>query len=443
MLSDLNTAVVYGLAAFSAVGYAVARKIRPLPARARNANHTPPTPVVDSPTLATKDAEYDEPESTYSDSDPASLKRKREHENNTPPDLEYPLNLYSIYPRKRRTGSVSSKDEAQVKNELVEEAQVLVEEPIQSVETEPEPSVETEPAPVSDEVVAPPKQEQIAQEPAKPEDNPRSKTPEAITTPEPPAAATPAPVPAPAPRFVFPQTSPSPRFAPFPTTRLSGSTTTAFSGFAGSSSNPFFASTAGGANGSLNAFASAGAATVSNKKRSIWAAGDDEPEANDAKPALAAATPTGAMTASQTPLTTGEEDESTPLSLRGLTLFVKRGDLAFSSGVSGTLKLLAHKTNGSKRLLFRREPLWQVAMNVRLQGTGALRCTFDPRDSILRVIVKELAGPESPTAQTVIYAFKPGRTCKRTEFSAFAEALVVQAHQVGQEPQDSQIACVI
>jgi hypothetical protein len=47
---------------------------------------------------------------------------------------------------------------------------------------------------------------------------------------------------------------------------------------------------------------------------------------------------------------TGEEDEDVELELKGVKLYVKRGDSAFSEGVIGHVKLLSHRTTLDERL---------------------------------------------------------------------------------------------
>ena len=59
--------------------------------------------------------------------------------------------------------------------------------------------------------------------------------------------------------------------------------------------------------------------------------------------------------------------------------------------------------------VFRREPLWQPAMNARM--SPALRCTYDETEQVLRVlsvepVQQEDAGPEKRTHELVIYALK-------------------------------------
>jgi hypothetical protein len=47
---------------------------------------------------------------------------------------------------------------------------------------------------------------------------------------------------------------------------------------------------------------------------------------------------------------TGEEDEDVELELKGVKLFVKRGDKNFSDGMIGHIKLLSNKTTLDERL---------------------------------------------------------------------------------------------
>lgn len=124
---------------------------------------------------------------------------------------------------------------------------------------------------------------------------------------------------------------------------------------------------------------------------------------------------------------TGEEDEDVESELRSVKLFVKRGTKDFTDGIIGHLKLLSHKAKQEGRLLFRREPLWQVSMNVRLHPL--VRCTYDPEGNALRLILKEPVEqenvpPEQWTQELVVYALKAGRVPKE-EFREFAKALLV------------------
>ena len=48
--------------------------------------------------------------------------------------------------------------------------------------------------------------------------------------------------------------------------------------------------------------------------------------------------------------TTGEEDEDITSELRGVKLFIKRGTSDFSTGMTGHVKLLSHRVDGSERV---------------------------------------------------------------------------------------------
>ena len=107
---------------------------------------------------------------------------------------------------------------------------------------------------------------------------------------------------------------------------------------------------------------------------------------------------------------TGEEEEDVELELKGVKLFVKRGDKSFSDGIIGHVKLLSNRTTLDERicefilvplpyidilashrlifLVFRREPLWKVSMNIRVQPT--LRCSYVAEENILRIVRKEV-----------------------------------------------------
>ncbi|KAF9241391.1 hypothetical protein BU15DRAFT_73511 [Melanogaster broomeanus] len=136
---------------------------------------------------------------------------------------------------------------------------------------------------------------------------------------------------------------------------------------------------------------------------------------------------------------TGEEDETVVAELKGVKLFIKRGRKEFTDGIYGHIKILSlthatstkttevasqeNKTQKPRtRLLFRRDPLGQVSMNVGLRST--VRCYFDTAENILRVILMEqvaLDGKESKE-DVVIYALKPGRS-QKADFQSFAKTL--------------------
>jgi len=124
---------------------------------------------------------------------------------------------------------------------------------------------------------------------------------------------------------------------------------------------------------------------------------------------------------------TGEENEDVELELKGVKLYVKRGDKAFSDGVVGHVKLLSHRTTLDERLLFRREPLWKVSMNIRMSPT--VRCTYEAEENIVRLVHQELvkqanAPQEDWRKEIVVYAMKPGRSCSKQDFKDFATSLV-------------------
>ncbi|KAJ7876251.1 hypothetical protein B0H13DRAFT_2055446 [Mycena leptocephala] len=439
-VTDFNFVVSCGFATLAAtVGYACARKARPLPSRAssqllhgdRSKSDSAPE-VSSNMVLECSMGESDEKSMEESDSnsgnaasEPASqpaletgtlaisdnipLKRKRtQDEEDIDPDMGYPHNLKSIYPNKRRSGSVS--DTEATKEMIPEPCDSSTNEEPHSVTNAdiPEP-VSSSPNPATDSVL-----------PGPASSEPPLDTVEGSSSPETPK---PEPVSTEVPRFVFPKTPP--RIIQFPSSRTTASP--GFANFAGSSS-PFFSM-------------SSSKDTTFIASRPIWASTtaveatgaslDGESEGKtDSLPALAAAkTSTLAI---QTHLT-GEEDEDAILELKGVKMYVKRGEDNFSGGMVGHIKLLSHKTTLSQRLLFRREPLWKVSMNVRMQPT--VRCTFDAQENIMRVALKELqdkSDSESAAPQTVIYAFKPSRSCKRSDFQDFAEALLAQARQGGQ-----------
>lgn len=60
-------------------------------------------------------------------------------------------------------------------------------------------------------------------------------------------------------------------------------------------------------------------------------------------------------------------------------------------------------------VVFRREPLWKVSMNVRVNTS--VRCTFDAEEHVLRIVLAEtVESPEIPAEQwpreIVVYALK-------------------------------------
>jgi len=104
---------------------------------------------------------------------------------------------------------------------------------------------------------------------------------------------------------------------------------------------------------------------------------------------------------------------------------VKRGNKPFAEGIVGHIKLLSHRTTLSERLrmntfhgitkilipfflVFRREPLWKVSMNLRV---GPLvRCTYAPDEYVLKLVLKESIESSGengkPADEVVVYALK-------------------------------------
>lgn len=124
---------------------------------------------------------------------------------------------------------------------------------------------------------------------------------------------------------------------------------------------------------------------------------------------------------------TGEENEDVSSELKGVKLFIKRGNKAFSEGMVGHVKLLSDKKTQEQRVLLRREPLWQVSMNIRMHPT--VRCIFDAGENVLRLILKEAIEQKDVPSQdwkheVVVYALKPGRSCSKQDFKDFAESVV-------------------
>ncbi|KAN0088203.1 hypothetical protein V8E55_005260 [Tylopilus felleus] len=136
---------------------------------------------------------------------------------------------------------------------------------------------------------------------------------------------------------------------------------------------------------------------------------------------------------------TGEEDETIEAELKGVKLFIKRGRKEFTDGMYGHVKILAQKgtpkrttnentvgtdaeNNSRTRLLFRRDPLGQVSMNVGVHPT--IRCHFDAAENILRVIVMEKVTMDANDSKEdiVVYALKPGRV-QKADFQSFAKTL--------------------
>lgn len=120
---------------------------------------------------------------------------------------------------------------------------------------------------------------------------------------------------------------------------------------------------------------------------------------------------------------TGEEDEDVEADLKGVRLLVKRGSKDFVDCGRGHIKLLQSKEPASERLVFRREQVLKLAMNVRLRST--VRCTFSEEENVLRVILKESSDVGSE--ELVVYALKVGKASKK-EFADFAALVAGSPH---------------
>ncbi|KIY51874.1 hypothetical protein FISHEDRAFT_70372 [Fistulina hepatica ATCC 64428] len=129
---------------------------------------------------------------------------------------------------------------------------------------------------------------------------------------------------------------------------------------------------------------------------------------------------------------TGEEEEDVEAEIKRLKVFIKRGEDGFSGGIVGNIKLLLHPESGARRLLFRRDTLLNVAMNVRLNPF--VRCMFDAEEGALRVLVTEPAKPSDAHSEAngvssekgivTIYALRPSKTLPAATFRDFADKVV-------------------
>ncbi|TFK69082.1 hypothetical protein BDN72DRAFT_897552 [Pluteus cervinus] len=385
-----------------------------------------------------------------------SLKRKSLHDQSEDADSSYgyPRNLKSLYPPNKRSRTPSS--------ESADETPANTDEPVVQPAPSPQESqVETQVSTTTELVSTPP---QTLQElPPVQLAPPQISRP---TTPPPPVQATPTlitPLPS-TPRPTFGLTSSvgsqSPPRTPLPR---------GFASFAGSASpfaplskpspSPFglkpgssiwgSSSTSAAAWASPNRSSSALNAIESQEKTDTatdneGGSDSDKDEVKSSKVeeksqekekkkkgkesshAIDEATPEGDLkeTSNQP---TGEENEDVELELKGVKLFTSRGNKGYTSGMLGHVKLLSNKTTLEERLLFRREPLWQVTMNVRMHPL--LRCSYDEEENVLRVVMTEFIEkkdvPQSEwKTEVVVYALKPGRACSKKNFKEFAESLL-------------------
>ncbi|CAA7265213.1 unnamed protein product [Cyclocybe aegerita] len=398
-----------------------------------------------------------------------SLKRKIPHDGFDEPEkdvdkLGYPYNLFNIYPNKRsRTPTAESEattpalTPATTLDSITSQESSAADVQIPMISRDPEPIIAT-PAPEPPRTPSPAPEPEQAAPPRLPSPSPVAApapaaapelAPTRAHTPEPVAAlpVTPAPAPPANPFAAFASRSPlpstpKPKPKPFTSTSTGG-----FAAFAGSASS--FASVK---NPNTLTQSLSQSRTLGGKPgRSIWSSSpgdlkthqnDDEAaedlvkdEKNKKEESHALEEAKGLVSPPSTKYThvTGEEDEDVELELKGVRLFTKRGSKPFAEGVAGHIKLLSDRKTSEQRLLFRREPLWKVSMNVRVQPT--VRCTYVPEENVVRIILKETV--DSPSGETkdgetkqelVIYALKPGRSCSKQDFKDFAETLSKSAH---------------
>ncbi|KAG6917101.1 hypothetical protein DXG01_003921 [Tephrocybe rancida] len=390
-VNDMNL-VVYGLATFAAtVGYACSRKLTgpesrtialdprdssastgDLKGKAQDGSGTSDIPDSTS-------SEVGESPRTEALTGSPSLKRKRAQDDEHEDSL---ANLQLIYPPKKRSKTPSFESEsAEVLAEIVPSVTV--------VDTPEEAKVTPELSSEDESLVATPP-------PATPELTPITANERASTPPHVVFGSS-ATISSPLPKSIQPSKRPV--------------TSKAFSAFI--SSGSAFATASPSKSGSL---------------KPAWSMPNFEKNANDVTQCeLEEGTLSHVLVAAATAKTTvvehltGEEQEDVELELKGVRMYVKRGDKPFSEGMLGHVKLLSDKSTLDERLLFRREPLWQVSMNVRIHPS--LRCTFDADENVLRIIHTKPV-EQKDECEIVIYALKPGRSCSKQDFKDFAEAFV-------------------
>ncbi|KAH6915678.1 hypothetical protein BKA70DRAFT_467110 [Coprinopsis sp. MPI-PUGE-AT-0042] len=370
----------------------------------------------------------------------ASLKRKAPDDGfdeRTTDDNAYPNNLRNIYsPKRSRTPTKTPQQQANKPPSVVEIAQQA---PPHTEPTSALTDVTSEIAAPDaagsadsemDEVPPPP----IA--PPAPQSLPVAPVAEPVVSSDVPSANIPAETSS-APAASTPPSTPAPAFTP-----------KAFSSNSGSSfASPGFAAFAG----SASPFASVKKTSDKKFRASLWAVDSDASPSNEGsafknslgsafgepdvqasvEPDIHAISAAKPAQVAQQPSTcpTGEEGEDLEQEVKGVKLFVKRGNKPFASGMVGHLKLLSDRATQAERLLFRREPLWQVSMNVRVNP--ATRCVYDPEESVIRLTLKERTPSAKPedkeSTELVIYALKPGRGCSKQDFKDFAESLAGNA----------------
>ncbi|TFK53415.1 hypothetical protein OE88DRAFT_1733342 [Heliocybe sulcata] len=133
-----------------------------------------------------------------------------------------------------------------------------------------------------------------------------------------------------------------------------------------------------------------------------------------------------AHTPSSHDYTTGEEDENVLAEMKSVRLLVRHGHKEFADCGRGHIKLLSRKDDKKERLVFRREQVLKLGMNVRLRPT--VRCTFSDEEGVLRVTLKEAKGVEKGEGtELVVYALKAGKSSIK-ELEEFSKMVTLSPH---------------
>ncbi|KAJ3974285.1 hypothetical protein EV361DRAFT_947169 [Lentinula raphanica] len=393
-----------------------------IPENQASSSHAPPDEAI---TMAIANAATNQGPSLPAVGRGLSLKRKQMHdhdENNIP--LEYPHNLAALYPNKRCKTPPSMEEDVQEMGGVGEPAeksnvqtvavQKLAPSPAEKDEQDMQAVESAEKSDIPTTAIQEAVPEVTNQEITYSFEKPISKGTVVSHSPdEPPISVTPeielksAPVSEPTP--VKPKSKPT-------------SQGFAFEGFA-TATPASFSSDHGTLASGANLRPTWSTTNNFRKRHSFVEKIDDEsPVKSEGRGANALESNPRQDTPTQTRVT-GEEDEDVKCELKGVKLFVKRGSTDYSSGILGQVRYLSDKKTSSQRLLFRREPLWKISMNTRLQP--AVRCTFDPQECILRLLLAESSGAKASGAmEVVVYALKPGRFCSRKEFQELAESVM-------------------
>ncbi|KAI0831893.1 hypothetical protein BC628DRAFT_1350403 [Trametes gibbosa] len=162
--------------------------------------------------------------------------------------------------------------------------------------------------------------------------------------------------------------------------------------------------------GTTSAFGSV--STEFTNKGPAWSAPSSEAQIASG---ASASDPLAAQSYSTTTHTniTGEEDEEVVTELKGAKVFIKRGERDFCEGILGNVKLLKHKETGHERILFRREPVMKVSMNVPLRPL--VRCSFDEVQGQLRIALMERVEDAAQQERVAVYALKVRRSTHRSQ----------------------------